>query len=117
MGPYGVTQMSPCGVTHMGPCVETHMGLLSLSLCGTQIGYTLWDCPLGSHKEPMWCSPYGHAQLKLTWDPHTHVTWDTRMSPPRVFVCFFRRLSSLMRHLDVWRIGDVTTLLIQIRHY
>ena len=75
LGPYGLTHMGPRGVSHMGPCMETHMGLPGLSLCVAHIGYILWDCPLGSHTEPMWGSPYGHAQLKLTWDPQTHVTW------------------------------------------
>ena len=76
LGPYGATHMSPRGISHVGPCVETHMGVPGLILCVAHIGYTLWDCPLGSHTEFMWGSPYGHAQLKLTWDPQTHVTWD-----------------------------------------
>ena len=73
--PYGVIHMAPLGVTHMGPFVETHVGLPGLSSCGAHIGYTSWDGPLGSHMVPMWGSPYGHAQLKHTWDPQTHVTW------------------------------------------
>ena len=72
---YGLTNMGPLGVSHMGPCVETHVGLPGLILCVAHIGYTLWDCPLGSHTELMWGSPYWHAQLKLTWVPLTHVTW------------------------------------------
>ena len=66
LGPYGLTHMGPRGAAHMGPCMETHMGLPGLSLCVAHIGYILWDCPLGSHTEPMWGSPYGLSQLKLT---------------------------------------------------
>ena len=80
--PYGVIHMAPLGVTHMGPFVETHVGLPGLSSCGAHIGYTSWDGPLGSHMVPMWGSPYGHAQLKHTWDPQTHVTWESGRSYP-----------------------------------
>ena len=84
-GPCGAEPFGPIWVNSYGPT----WGIPHGPICGNSYGparlqfmcspyriYTLWDCPLGSDTEPIWDSPYGHAQLKHTWGPQTHVTWE-----------------------------------------